>query len=68
VGNGGAGGSISGNVGIGSGAQLVIDRSGLLTLNGNISGNGSMQVVGSGTVILNPVDANTFLGGSPDCP
>ncbi|MDF2447231.1 MAG: autotransporter beta- protein [Moraxellaceae bacterium] len=63
VGNGGAGGSISGNVGIASGAQLVINRSGALNLDGNITGAGSVLVNGSGTVTFNPGEANTFLGG-----
>lgn len=63
VGNGGSSGSVTGNIGIGTSAQLVINRDGNLTLNGNISGNGSMLVSGPGTVTLTPGDANTFLGG-----
>lgn len=63
VGNGGTNGSVTGNIGIGNSAQLIINRDGNLTLAGNISGNGSMLVSGPGTVTLAPVDANTFLGG-----
>lgn len=63
VGNGGSAGGVSGNVSIASGAQLVIDRSGMLTLASNISGGGSVTVSGTGAVILAPTEANTFLGG-----
>lgn len=63
IGNGGLTGSLTGNVVIGTDAQLEINRSGEISLDGNITGNGSMLVSGPGTVTLNPEDANTFIGG-----
>ncbi|MDP2227901.1 MAG: autotransporter-associated beta strand repeat-containing protein, partial [Moraxellaceae bacterium] len=63
LGNGGTTGSITGNVSIGSTAELVVNRSNTLTLTGNISGDGSVLLDGTGTVTLNPGSANTFLGG-----
>jgi autotransporter-associated beta strand protein len=63
VGDGGTGGSLSGNVAIADGAHLVIDRADTMTFAGDISGSGDVLVNGVGTVILTPGTANTFLGG-----
>jgi len=60
IGNGGATGSIVGNVT--DNASLVVDRSGSLTLAGTISGTGSLTQSGSGTLIL--TGADTYTGGT----
>ncbi|RPH29688.1 transporter [Buttiauxella warmboldiae] len=51
LGNGGAGGSVTGD--IVDDATLAINRSDTLTLNGNISGSGQVLQQGSGTTLLN---------------
>jgi outer membrane autotransporter protein len=60
IGNGGASGSIVGDV-VNNGA-LVVDRSGALTLDGAISGTGSVTQAGSGTAIL--AGNNSYTGGT----
>lgn len=63
LGNCGNTGSLTGDVSIASGAQLVVNRAGAVTLSGDITGNGSVELSGPGTVTLAPTNANTFLGG-----
>ncbi|CAN7423228.1 autotransporter-associated beta strand repeat-containing protein [Caulobacter sp. LjRoot300] len=58
IGNGGATGSIVGNV-LNNGA-LVFDRAGTLTMGGTIIGGGSVTQAGPGTTIL--TGANTYAG------
>ncbi|MGE3920442.1 MAG: autotransporter-associated beta strand repeat-containing protein, partial [Gammaproteobacteria bacterium] len=58
IGNGGATGSIVGN--ILDNSALIFDRSGVLIFNDIISGTGTVTKNGSGTVILNGV--NTYTG------
>jgi autotransporter-associated beta strand protein len=60
LGNGGATGTLAGNV-IDNGA-FVIDRSGVFTFAGNISGAGSFTQAGPGTTIL--TGTNTYAGGT----
>jgi outer membrane autotransporter protein len=60
IGNGGTTGSIVGNVV--DNTSLVLDRSGLLTLPGVISGLGSLTQIGPGTTIL--TGNNTYTGGT----
>jgi fibronectin-binding autotransporter adhesin len=60
IGNGGASGSIVGNV-VNNGT-LAIDRSGTLLLAGNISGAGAFQQIGPGTTILS--GTNTYTGNT----
>jgi len=60
IGNGGATGTITGNV-VDNGT-LVFDRSGSLAISGVISGNGSVQQIGSGTTSL--TNTNTYNGGT----
>ncbi len=58
VGNGGTTGSITGNVT--DNAALVFNRSDSITFDGSISGTGSVDKQGAGTLIL--TGANTFTG------
>ncbi|RJT26257.1 autotransporter-associated beta strand repeat-containing protein [Buttiauxella izardii] len=58
LGNGGTGGSVTGD--IVDDATLAINRSDSVTLNGNISGNGQVLQQGSGTTFLN--GRNTWSG------
>ena len=60
LGNGGATGSIVGN--IVDNAILAINHSNTLTLPGVISGTGALQQIGTGTTIL--TGANTYTGGT----
>ncbi len=60
LGNGGATGSIVGNVA--DGGILAFDRTGAATMAGVISGAGSVTQVGTGTTIL--TGANTYTGGT----
>jgi fibronectin-binding autotransporter adhesin len=60
IGNGGASGSIVGNVT--NEAALVFDRSDILTFAGTITGSGSLSQSGTGKLILNA--ANTYNGGT----
>lgn len=64
LGNGGMTGDLnSGTVNISAGAALVVNRDGNLTLGGDISGSGRVEMSGPGTLTLSPGSANTFLGG-----
>jgi autotransporter-associated beta strand protein len=58
LGNGGASGSITGNVT--NNAVLSFNRNNLLTLNGAINGTGSVTQIGSGTTVL--AGNNTYAG------
>ncbi|MBO9514691.1 MAG: autotransporter domain-containing protein [Variovorax sp.] len=60
LGNGGATGSIVGDVA--NNGSLVFDRGNALTLDGAISGGGSVSQVGSGTTTL--TGTNTYAGGT----
>ena len=60
IGNGGATGSITGD--IDNDGALVVNRSGVLTLDGTISGRGSLAKSGSGTLVLTGV--NSYSGGT----
>jgi fibronectin-binding autotransporter adhesin len=60
IGNGGATGSIIGNVT--DNGNLVFNRSGVVTFSGNISGTGTLIKNGSGTVTLS--GTNTYTGGT----
>jgi len=60
LGNGGASGSVAGNVA--DNGALVFDRSDATTFLGAISGTGSVSQSGSGTVILS--GANSYTGGT----
>ena len=60
LGNGGANGSIVGNVL--DNATFAINRSDSFTFGGVISGTGAFQQLGSGTTIL--TNANTYAGGT----
>jgi fibronectin-binding autotransporter adhesin len=62
VGNGGATGSIVGNVSIATGGALALIRSGTLVLDGVISGAGRLDQSGVGTTIL--TGTNTYMGGT----
>ncbi|HEY9511173.1 MAG TPA: autotransporter domain-containing protein [Rhodanobacter sp.] len=60
IGNGGTTGSITGNV-IDNGA-LVFNRSDSVTFNGSVSGSGSLEQAGTGSLIL--TSANAYIGGT----
>ncbi|MFM0298835.1 autotransporter-associated beta strand repeat-containing protein [Paraburkholderia sediminicola] len=60
LGNGGAGGSIAGNVN--NDGALVFDRSDSLVYDGTVSGTGSVTQAGSGKVVLN--GAQTYSGNT----
>ncbi len=60
IGNGGTTGSISGNVTANS--ALTFDRSDTVILSNVISGTGSLQQIGTGTLIL--TGTNTYTGGT----
>ena len=60
LGNGGAGGSIVGNVT--NSSTFAINRSDMFTFGGVISGSGALQQNGAGTTILTA--ANTYTGGT----
>ena len=60
LGNGGAGGSIIGNVL--DNATFAVNRSDIYTFGGVISGSGAFQQLGTGTTIL--TNANTYAGGT----
>ncbi|MDO4575644.1 MAG: autotransporter-associated beta strand repeat-containing protein [Planctomycetia bacterium] len=53
IGNGGGSGTLgTGNVAVSSGANLVVNRTGDITLSGALSGAGNFSTVGSGTTTL----------------
>jgi len=60
LGNGGATGAIVGNVA--NNGALVFDRSNTLTLDGQISGSGSVSQIGAGTTVL--TGNSTYAGGT----
>jgi autotransporter-associated beta strand protein len=60
IGNGGTTGSLTGNVV--NDSVLAFNRSNAVTLSVNISGNGSVQQIGSGTTIL--TGTNTYSGNT----
>ena len=60
IGNGGATGSIAGDVV--NNAALVVNRSGIVMLDGAISGSGTLTQTGGGTLILS--GANSYTGGT----
>ncbi|MGV1978738.1 autotransporter-associated beta strand repeat-containing protein [Agrobacterium sp. 22-210-1] len=68
IGNGGATGSISGNIATddpdytGSAGHVVFDRSDAITYDGVISGAGDLKQAGTGTLIV--TGENTFTGGT----
>jgi autotransporter-associated beta strand protein len=70
LGNGGASGSILGDVALSSNPEpgfsfqsiLAFDRSDTYTFGGTISGNGTVEQIGTGTTILTAV--NTYSGGT----
>ncbi|YBV98453.1 autotransporter-associated beta strand repeat-containing protein [Phyllobacteriaceae bacterium JZ32] len=62
VGDGGTSGSITGDVTVAGGAELKVDRSDEVTLDGAISGDGRFVQAGSGTTVLSGI--NTHRGGT----
>jgi fibronectin-binding autotransporter adhesin len=60
IGNGGANGSIAGDVV--NNAALVVNRSGIVMLDGAISGSGTLTQTGGGTLILS--GTNSYAGGT----
>ncbi len=62
IGNGGAGGSIVGDVAVASGATLAFDRSGTVSFGGTVSGAGGLTQAGPGTLTL--TGTNTYTGGT----
>jgi fibronectin-binding autotransporter adhesin len=61
VGNGGLTGSL-GSGAVANNGNLIVNRSGLLQLSGNISGTGALQQIGPGTTVL--AGTNTYGGGT----
>ncbi|MFP5440215.1 MAG: autotransporter-associated beta strand repeat-containing protein, partial [Gammaproteobacteria bacterium] len=62
VGTGGTSGSLGGNVIVYAGSRLLFDRAGTLNVGGDITGDGTVEKTGSGTVYLQSVN-NSFSGG-----
>src|SRR5581483_11935276 len=62
IGNGGAAGSIGGDVQLGQGATLVFDRSDAVAFAGAISGQGALVKQGAGDLLLS--GANSYGGGT----
>jgi fibronectin-binding autotransporter adhesin len=62
LGNGGTAGTVVGDVTIGSGATLAVNRSDALTLSGNLTGVGAVTKSGSGTLTLS--GSNDYAGGT----
>jgi outer membrane autotransporter protein len=59
IGNGGATGTISGDIALSSGTSLRFNRTGTSTYAGSVSGGGSFTKLGAGTVIATGALANT---------
>ena len=62
LGNGGATGSILGDVAVNTGALFAINHSDTFTFSGVISGGGAFQKLGTGTTILTAT--NSYTGGT----
>ncbi|MFS1808956.1 autotransporter-associated beta strand repeat-containing protein, partial [Bacillus anthracis] len=62
LGNGGTSGSLKGNVAIAKDSALNVNRSDTVTLDGTISGEGSVSHSGTGTTILSA--NNNYTGGT----
>ncbi|WP_192871638.1 beta strand repeat-containing protein, partial [Variovorax sp. JS1663] len=62
LGNGGTTGSVVGNIAVGSGASLIVNRSDNIVLTNPISGNGALVQAGPGTTTINTV--NAYTGGT----
>ncbi|WP_247997768.1 autotransporter-associated beta strand repeat-containing protein [Brucella tritici] len=62
IGNGGATGSIMGNVTLDTGAALAFNRSDDITYTGLVSGSGALHQDGAGTLIL--TGTNSYTGGT----
>ena len=62
LGNGGTSGSVQGNIAIGSGASLIVNRSDNYTLANAVSGSGMLTQAGTGTTTL--TGTNTYSGGT----
>jgi autotransporter-associated beta strand protein len=62
IGAAGTSGSVAGNISVASGATLNFNRTDTATFGGVISGAGTLQQLGTGTVIL--TGANTHTGGT----
>jgi outer membrane autotransporter protein len=62
LGEGGASGSVAGDIALASGTSVRIDRSDAMVLNGSISGAGALEQVGEGTTVL--ASDNSYTGGT----
>jgi large repetitive protein len=62
LGTGGSAGMVAGNVSMASGTALIFDHSNNITFAGTIAGGGSLEQIGSGTLVL--TGANSFTGGT----
>lgn len=62
LGAGTASGSVQGNIAIGSGASLIVNRSDDITLSNALSGDGALAQSGPGTTTIGT--ANTYTGGT----
>ena len=62
LGNGGAGGSVAGNIQLQSGTRLIVNRNDSFVLPGIVSGTGSLTQAGTGTTILTA--SNSYTGGT----
>ena len=62
LGNGTTTGSITGNVSLGAGAELLFDRSNAYSFGGVISGAGDLRQAGAGVLTL--TGSNTYSGGT----
>ncbi len=62
LGDGGAGGSVTGEIEIQSGGLLIVDHSGTFHLTNKLAGTGALEVRGADTTVIHR--ANGFTGGT----
>lgn len=62
IGEGGAAGSVDGNISTSAETEVIVDRSGTFTFSDSIKGAGALVKKGAGTLVL--AETNTYSGGT----